>query len=33
VTGRWDFLGELVDARAEVAATAERLPYLKNFAV
>lgn len=33
VTGRWDFLGELVEAHAQVAATAERLPYLKNFAV
>jgi 3-isopropylmalate/(R)-2-methylmalate dehydratase small subunit len=33
VTGRWDFLGELVEARDQVAATAARLPYLKDFAV
>ena len=33
VTGRWDFLGELVEAHDQVAATAERLPYLKNFAI
>ena len=30
-TGNWDFLGQLVDASAEVRATAARLPYLSGF--
>lgn len=32
VTGNWDFLGQLVEAAPQIRATAERLPYMKNFA-
>lgn len=33
VTGNWDFLGQLVAAAPQIRQTAERLPYLKNFAL
>jgi len=33
VTGNWDFLGHLVAAAPQIRQTAERLPYLKNFAL
>lgn len=32
VTGNWDFLGQLVEAAPQTRQTAERLPYMKNFA-
>jgi 3-isopropylmalate/(R)-2-methylmalate dehydratase small subunit len=32
VTGNWDFLGQLVEAESEIRATAERLPYVSQFA-
>ena len=32
ITGNWDFLGQLVEAAPQVRQTAERLPYMKNFA-
>jgi 3-isopropylmalate/(R)-2-methylmalate dehydratase small subunit len=32
VTGNWDFLGQLVEAAQQTRQTAERLPYMKNFA-
>lgn len=32
VTGNWDFLGQLVEGAPQVKQTAERLPYMKNFA-
>jgi len=32
VSGNWDFLGQLVEAAAQIRQTAERLPYMKNFA-
>lgn len=32
LTGNWDFLGQLVEAAPEIRKTAERLPYVKNFA-
>jgi 3-isopropylmalate/(R)-2-methylmalate dehydratase small subunit len=32
VTGNWDFLGQLVAAAPQIRQTAERLPYMKNFA-
>ncbi|MGE5190958.1 MAG: 3-isopropylmalate dehydratase small subunit [Deltaproteobacteria bacterium] len=32
VTGKWDFLGQLVEAAPQIRQTAERLPYMKNFA-
>jgi 3-isopropylmalate/(R)-2-methylmalate dehydratase small subunit len=32
VTGNWDFLGQLVEAAPQIKQTAERLPYMKNFA-
>ena len=32
VTGNWDFLGQLVEAAPQIRQTAERLPYMKNFA-
>ncbi len=32
VTGNWDFLGQLVEAAPQIRETAERLPYMKNFA-
>jgi 3-isopropylmalate/(R)-2-methylmalate dehydratase small subunit len=32
ITGNWDFLGQLVEAAPQVRKTAERLPYMKNFA-
>jgi 3-isopropylmalate/(R)-2-methylmalate dehydratase small subunit len=31
-TGQWDFLSQLVEAEAEVRATAKTLPYLSGFA-
>lgn len=31
-TGQWDFLSQLVEAEAEVRATAKTLPYLSSFA-
>jgi 3-isopropylmalate/(R)-2-methylmalate dehydratase small subunit len=31
-TGNWDFLGQLVEAAPQIRETAERLPYMKNFA-
>jgi 3-isopropylmalate/(R)-2-methylmalate dehydratase small subunit len=32
VTGNWDFLGQLVEAAPQVRETAQRLPYLNEFA-
>jgi 3-isopropylmalate/(R)-2-methylmalate dehydratase small subunit len=32
VSGNWDFLGQLVEAGPQIRQTAERLPYMKNFA-
>jgi 3-isopropylmalate/(R)-2-methylmalate dehydratase small subunit len=32
VTGNWDFLGQLVEAAPQIRTTADRLPYLRNFA-
>ncbi|MGQ0633155.1 MAG: 3-isopropylmalate dehydratase small subunit [Planctomycetaceae bacterium] len=32
VTGNWDFLGQLVSAAPQIRQTAERLPYMRNFA-
>lgn len=32
VTGNWDFLGQLVEAAPQIRQTAERLPYMRNFA-
>ena len=32
VTGNWDFLGQLVEAAPQTRQTAERLPYMQNFA-
>ncbi len=32
VTGNWDFLGQLVEAASQIRQTAQRLPYMKNFA-
>ena len=32
VTGNWDFLSQLVEAAPQIKKTAERLPYMKNFA-
>lgn len=32
VTGNWDFLGQLVEAAPQIRQTADRLPYMKNFA-
>lgn len=32
VTGNWDFLSQLVEAKDEIRKTADRLPYMKNFA-
>ena len=32
VTGNWDFLSQLVEAQTEIRKTADRLPYMKNFA-
>jgi 3-isopropylmalate/(R)-2-methylmalate dehydratase small subunit len=32
ITGNWDFLGQLVEAAPQIRETAERLPYMKNFA-
>lgn len=32
VTGNWDFLAQLVEAKTEIRKTAERLPYMKSFA-
>ena len=32
VTGNWDFLGQLVEAGDQIRATADRLPYLNQFA-
>jgi 3-isopropylmalate/(R)-2-methylmalate dehydratase small subunit len=32
VTGNWDFLGQLVEAGPQIRQTADRLPYMKNFA-
>jgi 3-isopropylmalate/(R)-2-methylmalate dehydratase small subunit len=32
VTGQWDFLAQLLEAADETRATAERLPYVTNFA-
>lgn len=32
VTGNWDFLGQLVEAETEIRATAQRLPYVNQFA-
>ncbi len=32
VTGNWDFLGQLVEAAPQTRQTADRLPYMKNFA-
>lgn len=32
VTGNWDFLGQLVEAKDQIRATADHLPYIKNFA-
>jgi 3-isopropylmalate/(R)-2-methylmalate dehydratase small subunit len=32
VTGNWDFLGQLVEAATQIRQTAERLPYMTNFA-
>ena len=32
VAGKWDFLGQLVEAAPQIRQTAERLPYMKNFA-
>lgn len=31
VSGQWDFLGQLLDARDEIAQTANRLPYLNEW--
>lgn len=31
VSGQWDFLGQLLDARDEIAQTANRLPYLNAW--
>lgn len=31
VSGQWDFLGQLLDARDEIAETANRLPYLNAW--
>lgn len=31
-TGQWDFLGQLLDNKAGIAATAAKLPYLNHFA-
>ncbi|MFN0053178.1 MAG: 3-isopropylmalate dehydratase small subunit [Planctomycetales bacterium] len=31
-TGNWDFLGQLVEAATEIRQTAQKLPYLKQFA-
>ncbi len=32
VAGNWDFLGQLVEAAAQIRQIAERLPYMKDFA-
>lgn len=32
VSGNWDFLGQLVEAAPQIRQTADRLPYMKNFA-
>ena len=32
VTGQWDFLGQLLSAKDEVAKTASQLPYISGFA-
>lgn len=32
VTGNWDFLSQLVEAEDEIRKTAQRLPYVNNFA-
>jgi 3-isopropylmalate/(R)-2-methylmalate dehydratase small subunit len=32
VTGNWDFLGQLIEAGPQIRQTADRLPYMKNFA-
>jgi len=32
VTGNWDFLGQLIEAAPQIRVTAERLPYMKDFA-
>ena len=32
VTGNWDFLGQLVEAGPQIRQTADRLPYMKDFA-
>lgn len=32
ITGRWDFLAQLLEAADEIRATAARLPYVSNFA-
>ena len=32
VTGNWDFLGQLIEAAPQIRATAERLPYMRDFA-
>lgn len=32
VSGNWDFLGQLVEAKDQIRATADRLPYVRNFA-
>jgi len=31
-TGQWDFLAQLVEGETEIKATAQRLPYMTNFA-
>ncbi|RMG34147.1 MAG: 3-isopropylmalate dehydratase small subunit [Planctomycetota bacterium] len=31
VTGRWDFLTQLLEAKDQILATAERLPYMNGF--
>ncbi|MBX3442284.1 MAG: 3-isopropylmalate dehydratase small subunit [Planctomyces sp.] len=32
VSGQWDFLGQLLDGAAQVRETADRLPYMRQFA-
>jgi 3-isopropylmalate/(R)-2-methylmalate dehydratase small subunit len=32
VAGNWDFLGQLVEVAPQIRQTAERLPYMRNFA-
>ena len=31
VSGQWDFLGQLLDNKAGIAATAAKVPYLNHF--